>query len=117
MTFNDLIFPYPVEKGESVSGHVFYYNNSGNTSNVHDEAITHYTCISVDSLFTTPVGNFRCIVYKMVWQDFEPFFRAEVYYFIKPGLGIVGMVEMAFHYNNNRYTYISKTLLTNYKNK
>ena len=117
MAFSDLIFPYPTERGRSVSGHVFYYNNSGNSSNVPDEATTQYTCVSTDSLFTTPLGDFRCIVYKMVWQDLEPLFRDEVYYFIKPGLGIVGMVTMVLHYSTNQYAYISKILLTDYKIK
>lgn len=115
--YNDLIFPYPVKKGVSVKGHVFYYNNAGNTSNVPDEVITDYVCVSTDSLFTTPLGDFRCIVYKMAWADFEPLYRAEVYYFIKPGIGIVGMINMAFHYGSNEYTYIRKILLTDYKIK
>lgn len=115
ITFNDLIFPYPTEKNKSVAGHVFYYNNSGNTSNVSDETITQYTCISLDSLFSTPLGDFRCIVYKMAWQDFPPLFRDEVYYFVKPGLGIVGMVQMVYHYNSNKYTYFMKHVLTDYR--
>lgn len=117
MTFNNLIFPYPTEKGRLVNGHVFYYNNSGNTSNVPDEASTQYICVSTDSLFTTPLGDFRCIVYKMAWQDYSPLFRDEVYYFIKPGLGIVGMVNIVFHHNNNKYSYIRKILLTDYQIK
>ncbi len=115
MTFSDLIFPNPAIKGESVNGHVFYYNNSGNTSNVPYEATTKYTCVSTDSLFTTPLGDFRCIVYKMAWQDFEPLFRDEVYYFIKPGIGIIGMVNMVYHYSLKKYRYIRKILLTDYK--
>ena len=117
MIFDDLIFPYPTEISKSVSGHVFYYGNAGNTSNVPDNATTQYTCISMDSLFTTPIGDFRCLVYRMTWQDFEPLFRNEVYYFIKPGLGIVGMVQKVFHYSSNQFRYISKILLTDYEIK
>jgi len=116
-SFNDLIFPYPVEKGDSVSGHIFYYTISGNVFSIPDEAISQYTCVSTDSLFTTEVGDFRCIVYKMPYFDLEPLFRDEVYYFIKPGFGIVGMVSMVFHYNTNEYRYVAKTLLTDYKIK
>lgn len=115
--YNDLIFPYPAEKGKSVSGHVFYYSNSGNYLNVPDDAITQYTCISTDSLFTTPLGDFRCIVYKMAYADYPPLFRDEVYYFVKPELGIVSMVQMVYHYNLKKYSYIRKTLLTNYQIK
>ena len=114
-TFNNLIFPYPVEKGQPVSGHVFYYNNAGNTSNIPDNAITSYICVSTDSLISTPIGDFKCIVYKMAWQDISPLFRDEVYYFIKPGIGIIGMINLSYHYNNNQYTYIRKILLTDYK--
>jgi hypothetical protein len=117
ITFNDLIFSYPAEKGKSVSGHVFYYSTAGNYSNVPDDIITDYTCISTDSLFTTPLGDFRCIVYKMAYADLEPLYRAEVYYFIKPGLGIVGMVQMAYHYSSNKYSYLTKHVLIDYKNK
>lgn len=115
MSFNDLIFPNPAIKGESVSGHVFYYSTTGNYSNVPNEATTQYTCISTDSLFTTPLGDFRCIVYKMAWQDYKPLFRDEVYYFIKPGIGVVGMVLMVYHYSSNKYSYFMKHVLTDYK--
>ena len=115
MMFNDLIFPYPAVKGKSASGHVFYYSTLGNGSNVPDEVITQYECVSTDSLFTTFLGEFRCMVYKMVWQDFEPLFRDEVYYFIKPGLGIVGMVQMVYFYNLKKYNYMREYILTNYK--
>ncbi len=117
MTFNDLIFPYPVEKGKSVNGHMFYYSTLGNNANVPDEIITQYTCVSTDSLFTTPLGDFRCIVFKIAYADFEPLYRDEVYYFIKPGIGIVGMVEMTYHYRSNKYNYFLKNVLTDYKIK
>lgn len=117
VSFNDLIFPYPVEKGKAVNGHVFYYSNSGNFFNVPDDAITQYTCVSTDSVFTTPFGDFRCIVYKMAYLDLEPLFRDEVYYFIKPDIGIVGMVNMVYHYNLKKYSYMGKTVLTDYKIK
>ena len=115
MSFNDLIFPYTAKKDESLTGHVFYYSHSGNYSNVPDDAITQYTCVSTDSLISTPVGDFTCVVYKMAYVDFEPLYRDEVYYFIKPGLGIVGMVQMVYHYNSKEYRYMRKTLLTDYK--
>ena len=117
MAYNDLIFPYPVIKDQSVSGHVFYYSTLGNYSNVPDDAITNYTCVSTDSLITTPLGAFRCIVYKMAYADFEPLFSNEVYYFIKPGLGIVGLVEMVYHYRLSKYSFLRKTLLTDYEIK
>lgn len=117
MYFNDLIFPYPVEKGTSVRGHVFFYSALGNGSNVPDEVITEYTCVSTDSLYTTPLGEFRCIVYQMIYIDYYPLSRAEVYYFIKPGLGIVGMVNMTYHYSTNKYRYFSKYVVTDYKIK
>jgi hypothetical protein len=117
MSFNDLIFPYPAKKNESVSGHVFYYSTLGNALNVSDEVITQYTCVSTDSIYTTPLGDFRCVVYKMVYADFDPLFRDEVYYFIKPGLGIVGMVEMVYHYSLKTHSYFKRTVLTNYKIK
>lgn len=116
-SFNDLIFPYPVEKGDSVSGHVFYYSIGGNAFSIPDDAITQYTCISIDSLITTPLGDFNCIVFNMVILDLKPLSRAEVNYFIKTGIGIVGMFNMVFHYNTKEYTYVSKTLLTDYKIK
>ncbi len=115
MSFNDLVFPYPTEKGKSESGHVFYYSTVGNYSNVPDDVITQYTCVSTDSLLSTPFGDFRCVVYKMAYADYEPLFRDEVYYFVKVGLGIVGMVEMVYHYNLGKYSYIRKTLLTDYR--
>jgi hypothetical protein len=117
MLFNDLVFPYPATKGKSTNGHVFYYSTTGNGSNVPDEIITQYTCISTDSLFTTPLGDFRCIVYKMAWQDFEPLFRDDVYYFIKPGLGIVGIVQKVYFYKLNKYNYMREYILTDYKIK
>jgi hypothetical protein len=117
IAFNDLIFPYPTKTGNSVSAHVFYYSTLGNYSNIQDDIITDYICISTDSLFTTPIGDFRCIVYKMTYSDLEPLYRAEVYYFIKPGVGIVGMVQMAYHYSSNKYTYLTKHVLMDYKNE
>ncbi len=75
MTFNDLIFSYPAEKGKIVSGHVFYYSTLGNYSNIPDEFITQYKCVTTDSLFTTPLGEFNCIVYKMAYADFDPLYR------------------------------------------
>lgn len=117
MSFNDLIFPYPAQKGELVGGHVFYYSTLGNYSNVPDDVITDYTCVSTDSSITTMLGDFRCIVFKMAYADFEPLYRDEVYYFVRPGLGIVGMIEMVYHYNLKKYSYLRKTLLTDYKIK
>jgi hypothetical protein len=117
MQFNDLIFPYPATNGKSTSGHVFYYSTLGNGSNIPDEVITQYTCVSTDSLFTTPLGDFRCIVYKTAYADFNPLFRGDVYYFIKPGLGIVGIVQMVYFYNLNKYNYMRGYILTDYKIK
>ncbi|PIP78126.1 MAG: hypothetical protein COW85_05395 [Ignavibacteria bacterium CG22_combo_CG10-13_8_21_14_all_37_15] len=115
MSFNDLIFPYTPKKDESLTWHYFYYSNVGNLFNIPDDAVTQYKCVSTDSLLTTPLGDFRCAVYKMVILDFEPLFRDEVYYFIKPGIGIVGMVDMVYYYSRNEYRYVRKTLLTDYK--
>ncbi|MGE5683030.1 MAG: hypothetical protein ACM34K_19385 [Bacillota bacterium] len=115
MSFNDLIFPYPTEKGRTVQGHIFYYESTGSPFNIPDSLITEYTCVSTDSLITTPSGEFRCIVYKMAYFDIEPLFRDEVYYFIKPEVGIVAMVGMVYHYKTQKYSYMDKTLLTDYK--
>lgn len=117
MSFNDLIFPYSAKKEESLTGHFFYYTNGGNYLNISDDAITQYTCVSTDSLLTTPLGDFGCIVYKIVTLDFELLSRSEVYYFIKPGLGIVGMVNMVYYYYSKEYRYTRKILLTDYKNE
>ena len=115
ISFKDLIFPYPAAKGTSVIGRVFYYSNIGNYNNVPDNAYTTYTCISTDSLFSTPAGEFRCIVYKAAFLDIPPLFRDDVYYFIKPGLGIVGMVTRVYRYSTKEYNYFNKILLTDYK--
>ncbi|MDP3682385.1 MAG: hypothetical protein Q8S01_00490 [Ignavibacteria bacterium] len=115
ISFNDLIFPYTSKMNETLTGHYFYYSNVGNLFNIPDDAVTQYICVSTDSLLTTPLGDFRCAVYKMVTLDFEPLSRAEVYYFIKPGLGIVGMVDMVYYYSRKEYRYLRKTLLTDYK--
>jgi len=116
-TYNDLIFPYPVQKGDSTQGHVFYYSTTGNYANITDEATTQYKCISIDSVYNTPSGDFKCIVYNMVIDDYKPLFRDEVNYFIEPSIGIVGMVHMIYHYKNNKYDYFIKYVLTNYKLK
>lgn len=110
-----MIFPHPVKKNRTVVGHVFYYSPLGNLSNVPDEDIAKYTCISTDSLFSTPTGDYKCIVYRMEYYDFETLFRDEVCYFIKPGLGIVGMIEKIYHYKKKDYWYVKKYVLTNYK--
>jgi hypothetical protein len=115
ISFKDLIFPYPVTKGTSVRGHVFYYSNVGNYANVPDDAHSTYTCLSTDSLFSTPAGDFRCIVYKATIEDMPPLYRKDVYYFIKPGLGIVGMVTKTYRYSTKEYIYFMKVLLTDYK--
>lgn len=117
MSFNDLIFPYPVEKGRTVKGHVFYYNDVANSYNIPYDVITNYTCVSTDSLIITTLGNFRCIVYKMAYIDEKPVSRNEVYYFIKPGLGIVAMVNMEYKYDLQKYSCLNKILLTEYKIK
>lgn len=114
-TFDDLIFPYPATKGNIVSGRLFFYSSLGNSLNVPDERTTDYTCLSTDTLFVTPLGEFNCIAVKMVYYDFEPIFRDEVIYFIKPGLGIVGMVQMVYHYSKDQYSYAGKEILVNYQ--
>lgn len=113
--FNDLIFPITAKKGDTLKGHVFYYSPTGNYMNVPNEATTNYICISIDSVFTTPLGDFNCLVYKMAYYDLEGLFRDDVYCFIKPGLGIVGMVHMGYIYSTNKYGYLSKYILVNYK--
>lgn len=57
------------------------------------------------------------MVYKMAYADFEPLFRNEVYYFIKPGVGIVGTIEKTYHYSQKKYSYFKKYVLTDYKIK
>ncbi|MBU1095656.1 MAG: hypothetical protein KKB34_04170 [Bacteroidetes bacterium] len=113
--FNDLMFPNIAKIGDSLSGHVFYYTTSWNPSNVPNEATTNYICISTDSLFTTPLGDFHCIVYKMAYYDLEPLFRSEIFYFIKPGIGIVGMINTVYHYNLDKYRYSMRFSLIDYK--
>lgn len=115
ISFNDLIFPYPAKKDESLTGHIFYYSTLGNLFSLPDDATTQYTCVSTDSLITTPAGDFNCIVYKMVILDVEPSFRGDVFYFIKPGLGIVGMSFMVYNYYSKEYSFGNITLLTDYK--
>lgn len=117
MSFSDSIFPSLAQEGDSAKGHIFYYSNLGNYAQVPDEVTAQYVCISRDSLFTTGIGSFRCIVYRLPYYDVYPLFRDEVYYFIKPGLGIVGMVEMGYFYKSSKYKYFSRIELTNYKTK
>jgi hypothetical protein len=113
--FNYLLFPYPANAEDTISCPVFYYSPSGNYFSVSDEEMTKCTCVSTDSTFTTPLGDFHCVVYKIAYYDLEPLFRDDVYYFVKPGLGIVGMVQMVYHYNSKEYNYFMKYVLTNYK--
>lgn len=116
-SFNELIFPYPVQKGDVAIGHEFYYSTTGNYLSGTDDMIQRYTCVSTDSLFSTPVGDFKCIVYKMVYYGIVTLSQSEVYYFIKPGIGIVGLVDMIYFYKTNTYHYFRKTVLTEYKLK
>ncbi|MGE5499078.1 MAG: hypothetical protein ACM3Q2_13440 [Syntrophothermus sp.] len=117
MAFDDLIFSSKAKIGSSSINHVFFYTISGNLYNIPDDALTSYTCISTDSLITTPAGNFKCLVYKMVVMDSAPLFRDEVYFFIQPKLGIVGFFYMIYDYNLKKYRFFQKTLLTGYKIK
>jgi len=114
-SFNDLLFPYTAIKGDSFTAHLFYYNISGNLFSLPDETIVPYLCVSTDSLFETPIGNFRCVVYKSPYWDVEPLFRDDVYYFIKPGLGLVGMVTKVYRYPTQDYVYFDKSVLIDYK--
>lgn len=114
-SFKDLIFPNQAVKGKKTSGRVFYYSTIGNYMNIPDNANTEYTCISTDSLLSTPAGDFSCVVYKAAFEDVPPLFRGDVYYFIKPGIGIVGMIQTIYYYSTKKYIYAYKTLLTDYK--
>lgn len=114
-SFNDLIFPSKAVKDKKNSGHVFYYSTVGNYINVPDNASTEYICISTDSVLSTPAGDFSCVVYKAAFEDVPPLFRDDVYYFIKPGIGIVGMIQTIYYYSTKKYIYANKTLLTDYK--
>ena len=105
MLFDDLLFVYPPTKGYETLAHTFYYTSTGNYLNILDSIKTTYTCVSTDSLFSTPVGNFRCIVYKLKLMLDDVFYLGDIYYFLKPGVGLVGIIEMT-------YSYITNTIIS-----
>ena len=117
MLFNDLMFKYPANKGDETTAHTFYYYIFGNLDNIPDSIVTTYTCVSTDSLFSTPVGDFRCIVYKLKLMLDNIFYLGDVYYFFKPGLGLVGIIYMTYSYISNEHYYFLKTVLVDYKVK
>ena len=115
MSFVDLMFKYPVNKSDETLAHTFYYDPYGNPENVPDSIVTTYTCVSTDSLFNTPVGNFKCVVYKLKLMLDDVFYLGDVYYFIKPGLGLVGIVYILYSYITNKHYYATKSILVHYK--
>ncbi len=117
MSFNDLVFKYPANKGDETLAHTFYHNIYGNSGNVPDYIVTTYTCVSTDSLFSTPVGDFRCVVYKLKLMLDDIFYLGDIYYFFKPTLGLVGMIEMPYSYISDEHFYFLKTVLVDYKVK
>jgi len=117
LSFNDLMFKYPATKGEETLAHTFYYEIFGNPENIPDSIVTTYTCVSTDSLFSTPVGNFRCTVYKIKLMLDAVFYLGDVYYFFRPGVGLVGTIYMVYSYYTNENYYAIKNVLVNYKLK
>lgn len=115
MLFNDLMFKIPPIKGEENLAHTFYYKPSGNYLNISDSVITNYTCVSTDSLFSTPVGDFNCVVYKLKLMLDDVFYLGDIYYFIKPGLGLVGIMDIGYSHITNKHFYFQKTVLVDYK--
>jgi hypothetical protein len=113
-TFNDLIFPNDAVKGTTWSGHRFYYCSGGDYQNLYYADIVKYSCVSTDSLFKTPIGDFRCVVFKQEYYE-DGIYIYETYYFIKPGIGIVGMVQMSFYKYGKKHNYFMKYVLTDYK--
>ena len=112
---NDLIFSSSAKKGETITGHIFYYTTIGNYLNIPFTETTTYSCLSIDSLVVTPAGNFRCAVYKMVYYDIPGLFRNESIFFIKPEIGIVAIYDMTYHYSLKKTRYFMKYVLKKYK--
>ena len=112
--FNDLMFKYPTNKGHETAARTFYYNIFCNFDNVPDSVITTYTCVSTDSLFSTPFGDFKCVVYKLKLMLDDYFYLGDVYYFFKPGLGMVGTIFMTYSYYSNEHYYFLKDVLIDY---
>ena len=117
LLFNDLMFKYPTNKGEKTLAHTFYYFLFGNLENIPDSVITTYTCVSTDSLFSTPVGDFRCIVYKLRLMLDDYFYLGDAYYFFKPDLGLVGLIRVIYSYITDKHYYSTKDVLVNYRLK
>jgi hypothetical protein len=115
LSFNDLMFKYPATKGEETLAHTFYVDIFGNFLNIPDSISNSYSCISMDSIFSTPIGNFSCIVYKLQLTLDNVFYLGDLYYFLKPGLGLVGTVFMAYSYYSNEHYYAIKNVLVDYK--
>lgn len=113
LSFDDLLFKYPVNEGETYKAHIFYYNLSGNYFTIPDTEIVDYTCVSTNLTFLTPAGAFNCVVYKARINEGLGFYM-EVYYFYKPGLGLVGTVQILYRPDKS-YAFFIKTALTNYK--
>ena len=115
MLFNDLMFKYPDNKGDETLAHTFYFDIYGNIDNIPDSIKTTYTCVSTDSLFSTPVGDFRCIVYKIKLMLDDVFYLGDVYYFLKPGVGLIGTIYITYSYITNEHYYFLKNVLVKYK--
>ncbi len=114
---NELIFTIKFGIGKEYRAHKFYYAAAGDMHLGFDELMTTYEFIAVDSLISTPAGDFKCFVFRMVFLDLKPLFRDDIYYFINPQIGLVAMISMVYHYNLGTYRPMDKSLLTDYKIK
>jgi hypothetical protein len=112
---NELIFTIKFGIGKEYRAHKFYYAAAGDMHLGFDELMTTYELISLDSLISTPAGEFKCVVYKMVVLDIYPLFRNDVFYFINSKIGIVAIKGMVYHYNKGTYKHTYIDLLTHYK--
>lgn len=115
LTFNDMVFKYPVKKNDSYKAHTFYYNTYGNYLRIPDTLTTDYVCVSIDSLFTTPIGEFKCVVYKTRLMLDDIFYLGDLYSFYKPGIGLIGTILMNYSYITQSHHYFLKEVLINYK--
>jgi hypothetical protein len=114
---DELIFTTKYGTGKEYKAHKFYYATVGDMYGELDGLMTTYELVSTDSLISTPAGDFRCFVFKMVFLDLKPLFRDDIYYFINPQIGLVAMISMVYHYNLGTYRPMDKSLLTDYKIK
>lgn len=111
---NERIFGLPAGKGAEYDGHLFFYSPSGNYLNFPDSKLATYTCIAKDSSFVTPVEKFNCIVFRTSYEDNPSDKRMDVYYYIEPNVGIVGIVHTFYDYKKTTTTFYKRYVLTKY---